>query len=107
MVFALLGTAQFFTTAGLPGLMATPVALVEIDGGLLLIAGIYSRWVALGLFPILLIATFKVRGSNSWLFSNQGSGWEFPVFSAIACLVQFLLGDGAFAIGAVLSRKRV
>jgi putative oxidoreductase len=106
MVFTLPGAAQFFTTVGLPGFMATPVALAEIGGGLLLMAGIYSRWVALGLFPILLVATFKVHGANGWLFSNQGGGWEFPAFFAIACLVQFLLGDGAFAIGAILSRKR-
>ncbi len=106
MIFTLPGTAQFFTTVGLPGFMAAPVALAEICGGLLLVVGIYSRWVALGLFPILLVATFKVHGTNGWLFSNQGGGWEFPAFFAIACLVQFLLGDGAFAMGAVLSRKQ-
>jgi putative oxidoreductase len=106
IVFTLPGTAQFFATVGLPGFMATPVALAEICGGLLLIAGIYSRWVALGLFPIVLVATFKVHGANGWLFSNPGGGWEFPAFFTIACLVQFLLGDGALAIGAVLSRKR-
>jgi putative oxidoreductase len=106
MVFTLPGTAQFFTTVGLPGFMATPIALAEILGGLLLMAGIYSRWVALGLFPILLVATLKVHGANGWLFTNQGGGWEFPALFAIACLVQFLLGDGAFAIGAILSRKR-
>jgi putative oxidoreductase len=106
IVFTLPGAAQFFTTVGVPGFMAAPVALAEILGGLLLMAGIYSRWVALGLFPILLVATFKVHGGNGWLFTNQGGGWEFPAFFAIACLVQFLLGDGAFAIGAILSRKR-
>jgi putative oxidoreductase len=106
MVFTLPGTAQFFTKVGLPGFMATPIALAEIGGGLLLIAGIYSRWVALGLFPILLVATFKVHGGNGWLFTNPGGGWEFTAFFAIACLVQFLLGDGAWAIGTVLSRKR-
>lgn len=106
IVFTLPGTAQFFTTVGLPGFMSTPVALAEIFGGLLLIAGVYSRWVALGLFPILLVATFKVHGANGWLFTNEGGGWEFPAFFAIACIVQFLLGDGAFAIGAIFSRKR-
>ncbi len=106
VVFTLPGTVEFFTTMGLPGFMAAPVALAEIVGGLFLIAGIYSRWIALGLFPILLVATFKVHGSNGWLFTNQGGGWEFPAFFAIACLVQFLLGDGAWAMGAILPRKR-
>lgn len=106
IVFTLPETAQFFVAVGVPGFMAAPVALSEILGGLLLIGGVYSRWVALGLFPIPLVATFKVHGSNGWLFTNQGGGWEFPAFFAIACLVQFLVGDGALAIGAVLSRKR-
>jgi putative oxidoreductase len=104
--FTLPGTAQFFESVGLPGWMATLVAISEIVGGLLLISGIYTRWVALGLFPILLVATFKAHGANGWLFTNKGGGWEFPAFFAVACLVQFLLGDGAYAIGSILSRKR-
>ncbi|MEO0378373.1 MAG: DoxX family protein, partial [Cyanobacteria bacterium P01_A01_bin.17] len=85
--FTLPGTAQFFNSVGLPGFLAAPVALVEIIGGIFLIAGIYSRWIALGLFPILLIATFKVHGSSGWLFTNEGGGWEFPAFFAAACIV--------------------
>jgi putative oxidoreductase len=104
--FTLPGTAQFFESVGLPGWMATPVAIAEIVGGLLLISGIYTRWVALGLFPILLVATFKVHGANGWLFTNKGGGWEFTAFFAIACIVQFLLGDGAYAIGSIFHRKR-
>ena len=98
LVFTLPGTAQFFTSVGLPGLMAYIVAPMEIIGGLLLIAGIYTRWVALALFPILVVATFKVHLANGWLFTNKGGGWEFPAFYAVATLVQFLLGDGAYAI---------
>ena len=104
--FTLPGTAQFFESVGLPGWMATPVAISELLGGLLLISGIYTRWVALSLFPILLVATFKVHGANGWLFTNKGGGWEFTAFFAVACLVQFLLGDGAYAIGSILDRQR-
>lgn len=103
--FTLPGTAQFLASVGLPGYMAAPVALAEIIGGVLLIAGIYSRWIALGLFPILLVATFKVHGGNGWLFTNEGGGWEFPAFFAVACLVQFLLGDGAFALSPKVMRR--
>lgn len=104
--FTLPGTAQFFESVGLPGWMATPVAFAEIVGGLLLMGGIYTRWVALGLFPVLLVATFKVHGANGWLFTNKDGGWEFPAFFMVACLVQFLLGDGAYAIGSILHQKR-
>jgi len=104
--FTLSGTAQFFESVGLPGFMATPVAIAEIIGGLLLIIGFYARWVALGLFPILLVATFKVHGANGWLFTNEGGGWEFPAFFAIACLVQFLLGEGAYSLRDYLRHRR-
>lgn len=105
-VFTLPGTAQFFQSLGFPGFMAYVVAPGEIVGGLMLIAGLYSRWVALALFPVLLVATIKVHGANGWLFSNEGGGWEFPAMFAIALLVQFLLGDGAYGLGSVFHRKR-
>ena len=97
-VFTLPGTAGFFASVGLPGFMAYIVTPMEIVGGLMLIAGLYTRWVALALFPILLVATFKVHGPAGWLFTNEGGGWEFPAFFAIATLVQFLLGDGAYGL---------
>lgn len=104
--FTLSGTAEFFETLALPGFMAAPVAFAEIIGGLLLIAGFYARWAALGLFPILLVATFKAHGSNGWLFTNEGGGWEFPAFFAIACVVQFLLGEGAYSLRSYLHYRR-
>ncbi len=105
-VFTLPGTAQFFEKLGLPGFMAYVVAPAEVVGGLMLLAGLYSRWVALVLFPVLLVATFKAHGANGWMFSNEGGGWEFPAFFAIACLVQFLLGDGAYALSSIRSHPR-
>lgn len=104
--FTLPGTAQFFSSVGLPGFMAYVVTPMEIVGGLLLIVGLYSRWVALALFPILLVATVKVHGASGWLFTNEGGGWEFPAFFAVTTLVQFLLGDGAFALHTRLFAKR-
>lgn len=103
--FTLPGTAQFFNSVGLPSALAAPVALAEIMGGILLIAGVYTRWIALGLFPVLLVATVKVHGSNGWLFTNEGGGWEFPAFFMVACIVQFLMGDGAFALSPQAIRK--
>ncbi|MEO1147485.1 MAG: DoxX family protein [Cyanobacteria bacterium J06638_22] len=105
VTFTLPGTAQFFASIGLPGFMAYVVAPMEIIGGPLLIVGLFSRWVALALFPILLVAT-KVHGPSGWLFTNEGGGWEFPAFFAVTTVVQFLLGDGAFALSTRLFPKR-
>jgi putative oxidoreductase len=103
--FTLPGTAQFFASIGLPGFMAYVVTPMEIVGGLMLIAGLYTRWVAIALFPILLVATYTHLPSG-WLFTNEGGGWEFPAFFTVGTLVQFLLGDGAYALSARFKSTR-
>jgi len=105
LVFTLPGTAQFFESVGLPGFMAYPVTLLEVVGGVALILGLYSRWVAIALFPILFVATFKLHWGNGWLFTNENGGWEFPAFFAVATLIQFLLGNGAYALSNRLHQR--
>lgn len=98
LVFTLPGTATFFESVGFPGILAYPVFLIELAGGLLLITGLYTRWASLALVPVMLGAT-SVHWSNGWIFTNQNGGWEFPAFLAVASLALFLLGDdGAFAL---------
>ncbi|HSR72928.1 MAG TPA: DoxX family protein [Kiloniellales bacterium] len=96
VVYGLPGTAQFFASIGLPGPLAYLVFGAEVAGGILLILGVHTRPVALGLIPVLLGATWAHAG-NGWLFTNPGGGWEYPVFLSVAAAVQALLGDGAFA----------
>src|SRR5262249_27934722 len=54
LVFTLPGTAAFFSAHGFPGWSAYPVFVMELVGGTLLIFGLYTRWVALALVPVLL-----------------------------------------------------
>jgi putative oxidoreductase len=95
--YTLPGTAQFFESVGLPGALAYLTFWAELAGGALLVAGIGTRWVALGLIPILAGATWVHLG-NGWVFSNANGGWEYPVFLIAASLVQVLLGDGKYAL---------
>lgn len=99
LVFTPAGTVGFFESLGLPGVFAYLVMAGEIGGGLLLIAGAYTRVIALALVPIALGATIVHLG-NGWVFSAEGGGWEFPLFLAVTTLVQALLGSGAFALRA-------
>jgi putative oxidoreductase len=96
-VFTLPGTAAFFGSLGLPPALGYLTFAVELVGGVLLILGVQTRWVALALLPFLLGATWAHAG-NGWVFSGQGGGWEYPAFLAVAALVQALLGDGAYAL---------
>ena len=98
MVFTPAGTAGFFNSLGLPGWLAYATIVAEILGGLLLIAGIRTRLVALALLPILIGAVW-VHSGNGWLFSNENGGWEFPLFLAFAAVAQTFLGDGAYSLG--------
>ncbi|MCG6871704.1 MAG: DoxX family protein [Gammaproteobacteria bacterium] len=103
-VFTLPGTVGFFESVGFPGWMAYLVTYAEIGGGLLLITGLATRWVALALVPILLGAV-SVHWGAGWVFSNPNGGWEYPAFLAVATLVQSLLGGGAFALGSAFGER--
>ncbi len=96
-VFTLPGTVGYFESLGLPGFMAYLTIAAEVGGGLALVLGLYTRWVSLALVPVLLGAAWVHLG-NGWVFSNPGGGWEFPVFWAVALLVQAGLGSGSFVI---------
>ena len=96
-VFTLPGTAQFFASLGLPPGLGYLTFAAELAGGVLLVLGVYARWAALALVPLLLGATWAHSG-NGWLFSGANGGWEYPAFLSVAAVVQFLVGDGALAL---------
>jgi putative oxidoreductase len=96
--YTLPGTVQFFESLGLPATLAYATFWAELVGGVLLVLGIGSRWVALALLPVLAGAAW-VHAGNGWVFSAPNGGWEYPVFLIAASLVQALLGDGRYALG--------
>ena len=95
-VFTLPGTAQFFQSLGLPGALGYVTFAAELVGGVMLIAGLYTRVVALALVPFLIGATWAHWG-NGWLFTSPKGGWEYPAFLTLAALAMGLIGDGAHA----------
>ena len=96
-VFTPAGTAGFFESIGIPGVLAYVVMAVEVVGGVALIAGVYARVAAIVLVPVLLGAIVTVHGANGFFFNNPKGGWEYPAFWAIALVVLAALGDGAYA----------
>ncbi|MDN3523060.1 DoxX family protein [Halomonas ramblicola] len=96
-VFTVPGTVGYFESLGLPGVLAYLTILAEVGGGLALILGLFTRWVSLALVPVLLGAAWVHLG-NGWVFSNEGGGWEFPVFWTLALLVQAGLGSGSLSV---------
>lgn len=97
MTFGLAGTAGFFVSLGLPAWLAYVTFFAEAVGGLMLVLGVHTRYVALALTPFLLGALWAHLG-NGWVFSAPKGGWEYPAYLVVLSIAQALLGDGAYAL---------
>ena len=97
LVFTPAGTAGFFASVGFPGWLAYPVIAFEIGAGVLLVLGVFTRWVAL-LAVVQLFAASTVHFGNGWSFANPNGGWEYPIFLTVAAAALALIGDGAHAL---------
>lgn len=96
-VYSIDGFAQWLDGQGLPGIMAWPVFLMEVIGGMMIILGLYARYVTCALLPILCVALY-VHIPNGWSHTNQGGGWEYPLFLISASITHIFIGDGKFLI---------
>jgi putative oxidoreductase len=96
-IFTVAGFEGYLGSLGLPALLAWPIILAELVGGIAILVGFHSRLAQLALLPILLGAV-GAHAANGWVFSAPNGGWEYPAFLAVAALAQVMLGDGAFAM---------
>jgi putative oxidoreductase len=101
----LAGTAASFDSIGLsPGYpLAVAVGVIEVGGGLLLVAGALTAYAAAALILVMLGAMWKVHLANGFFINwgmtpGVGHGVEFNLLliAALACLA--LTGPGAFSI---------
>jgi putative oxidoreductase len=99
VVFTPAGAAKYFESLGVPGFVAYLTMAAEVGGGLLLLLGIETRWIALLLVPLMAGTIVLVHGKNGWLFTNKDGGWEYPAFWIVGLIVLALLGNGAAALG--------
>lgn len=97
LVFTMPGFAGFLGQIGLPTILAYPIVIAEVAGGLAILLGVYGRLVSAALLPVLLGAVY-VHAGNGWLFTAPNGGWEYPAFLAVAAVAHVLIGDGAFAL---------
>lgn len=104
-VFGMAGTVGFFQSLGYPAALAHFVVAVETLGGLALLLGLYTRWVSLGLVPVLVGAAL-VHAGNGWLFNAPDGGWEYPVFWTVVMLALAILGDGRYSMSHLLANGR-
>ena len=96
MTFGMTNLAAWLGTQGFSPLLAYPLVIAEVIGGVLILVGFHGRW-ASGLLPVL-IGAITVHAGNGWVFTSPNGGWEYPLFLIAASLAHFFVGDGALAL---------
>ena len=93
-----------FQHMGFPGYFAYIAGILEVFGGALLIAGLFTRIAGLLLAGEMAIALIKVHG----LFSSPGTvgKYEFPLALCTAAFVLATVGAGMISLDQALFERR-
>lgn len=89
---------------GYPAFVALYVLSAEFAGALLLIPGIFTRWVALYAMPMMLGAAHFWLVRNGFYFTKGGA--ELPLVWLALLAIQVVAGDGAWALVPTSRRSR-
>lgn len=98
-VFGIDGTTSFMAGVGVPApkVAAVLITALELLGGLALIAGFLTRWVALLLAADMAVAILAVKLTGGF-FAPQGFELEFTLLVALLTLAA--TGPGGFSVDA-------
>ena len=71
----------------------------ELAGAIALVAGVLTRWAALGLIAVMLGAIYKkIVEWKTGFWGEKASGWHYEVLFIAMLLVIFTTGGGAFVV---------
>ena len=99
------GVAEFMGQAGIPLPMTSALVVTGVETlcGLALVAGFLTRWAAIPLAIVMLVATAIVHLPAGFFLPN---GFEYALTLLAACVSLSLLGSGACALDNVLPAGR-
>lgn len=87
----------------MPAVSAALIMAAEFGGGLLLIAGLFTRFAAAAIAIGMAVASIQVHLPNGFFAPN---GYEFTLMLAAAGLGTALTGPGRFSIDALIASRR-
>lgn len=91
--------AQFVASLGMPGWLGYVSAFAEFLGGILVLAGFFTRAAAFAILIDIVVAIWKVHWHNGLTADH---GYEFPLSLAALALVLIFFGAGPIAFDHVL-----
>ena len=95
------GFVGWISSMGIPGELATIIALAEVIPGILLIIGVFNRISASIISIIMVGAIFHVKGAESL---TGDKGIEFDLILLAAALIIIVAGPGRISLSQIIKK---
>jgi len=96
----------WFSSMGVPGFLAYLVALLELVGGILLIIGLFTRYVS-ALFVLMLIGAIVTMKLSAGLLGNsQMAGYELDLAFMMVAIYLVVADTTPLSVDYAIRRKR-
>jgi putative oxidoreductase len=95
-------TAHFMAGLGIPTWLAYVASFTEFLGGLLILAGLFTRFAAFAICIDLTVAIWKVHWHNGLLGSPSGPGYELPLAAASLAFALIFFAAGPISLDHIL-----
>ncbi|GKU77333.1 DoxX family protein [Paenibacillus sp. L3-i20] len=96
----------WFSSLGIPGFLAYAVAVLELVGGVMLIAGLFTRYVSLLLAVMLIGAIFTTKLSAGLLGSSEMAGYELDLALMVMAIYLMVAEASPLSVDHVIAKKR-
>jgi putative oxidoreductase len=105
------GTMGFLTgQAGLSSFIALMVILIESVAALMIIAGVFTRVAAFGIFGLFVVIMLKFHSANgffmNWAGNQKGEGIEYFIILLGVALTLIIAGGGKASVDAALANNK-
>jgi putative oxidoreductase len=87
----------------LPGLNAALITMVELGGGIALLAGVFTRVAAFLIAGAMGVATLTAHLANGFFMP---SGFEYTLTLMLSSLSLLMTGPGAYSVDALIRRPK-